>query len=588
MVLTHTEIINSVEKTKNFFAEGLNSPVVKRVSKSYKLNPYESVLFCYTAYLNIKKNKPFKTVELSKKLDITKKLYSSYIKALNSISKKNIFVNEHYTSYNTLLTGEFFLKEIVLLELVTGENISHNLKKTVKDTWLAANAVEYVFLGNRNALSERKNELFATYHELELLKAALDRYVKPVKPINRVKALFEFFSPELDYYNEMRKILEKNPTQGILIIIYFLLIKIFVEEKNAFVEISREQSLGHEKFRKLIAKFPLAKRHINYYLFMNKPESFQNLFEKKNSASVLFKDAHGGKSAYIGLKREVIRKIFGTDLTETGTLERIEPADIKHKPLFFNKDLKEETEKLNGVLSENGFEKLASVLQEEKLKPGLTVLLYGYPGTGKTEFVMQIAKKHNREVFRVNISEIRDKFVGESEKKVKEIFSTYRQILKLSPQIPILLLNEADSLISKRVGVYDSIDQMSNSMQNIFLEELESFEGILFATTNLLNNIDEAFFRRFHLKLMFSKPNRETREKIWKSKIEGLNESAYEKLAEFILSGGEIDNVLRRFLIARILNNNLNKEEILIAEAEKEAEFKSERTQSKTLGFKIG
>jgi SpoVK/Ycf46/Vps4 family AAA+-type ATPase len=108
-------------------------------------------------------------------------------------------------------------------------------------------------------------------------------------------------------------------------------------------------------------------------------------------------------------------------------------------------------------------------------------------------------------------------YVGESEKNVRKIFDTYRDLTRQTKTEPILLLNEADQFLSSRSsGVGSSADQMHNQMQNIFLEQIEKFEGILIATTNLLENIDTAFSRRFNYKIEFKKPNISQRKKLWK------------------------------------------------------------------------
>lgn len=94
----------------------------------------------------------------------------------------------------------------------------------------------------------------------------------------------------------------------------------------------------------------------------------------------------------------------------------------------------------------------------------------------------------------VDMSQMRDKFVGESEKNVKAIFTRYRRLCQESDITPILLLNEADALLSVRLEkMTTSVDQMANTMQNIILQEMENLEGILIATTNLTNNLDGAF-----------------------------------------------------------------------------------------------
>lgn len=144
---------------------------------------------------------------------------------------------------------------------------------------------------------------------------------------------------------------------------------------------------------------------------------------------------------------------------------------------------------------------------------------------------------------------------GESEKIIKRIFTDYKAFAKECERTPILLFNEADAIISKRRGIRNSaVSQTENTIQNILLEELENFEGILIATTNLASNLDNAFERRFLFKIRFNKPHNSIRAKIWKLKMPYLSIQDCDLLAEkFDFSGGQIDNVLRKSEIHEII-----------------------------------
>lgn len=114
------------------------------------------------------------------------------------------------------------------------------------------------------------------------------------------------------------------------------------------------------------------------------------------------------------------------------------------------------------------------------------------------ETVLQIARKTGRDLIQVNVSEVKSMWVGESEKNIKGIFDDYKQKVKQSVKAPILLFNEADAIIGKRqVGAERAVEKMENSIQNIILQEIEQLDGILIATTNLAENMDKAFERRF-------------------------------------------------------------------------------------------
>jgi len=181
---------------------------------------------------------------------------------------------------------------------------------------------------------------------------------------------------------------------------------------------------------------------------------------------------------------------------------------------------------------------------------GLLVLLYGPPGTGKTYCAHAIAHYLEKPLLTTDISKLLSCWVGESEQNVRRLFSTYEKIHKRIKNSPVLLLNEADQFLTKRGEANRSVDRMYNQMQNLFLEAFENFKGILVCTTNLRDNLDPAFSRRFHLKLEFPLPKFEEREKLWKlhlpDTIPGVAEIDINSLAKrYELSGGQISVVVK-------------------------------------------
>ncbi|MCB0513242.1 MAG: ATP-binding protein, partial [Bacteroidetes bacterium] len=214
---------------------------------------------------------------------------------------------------------------------------------------------------------------------------------------------------------------------------------------------------------------------------------------------------------------------------------------------------------LQNLLQEDKYHETQTRLTNKGLPKGIAILLHGVPGTGKTEIVKQLAKTTNREIMKVEISQSKSMWFGESEKIIKRIFTDYRAYAKESKLTPILLFNEADAIISKRKENSNSgVAQTENAIQNIILEELENFEGILMATTNLANNMDAAFERRFLFKIPFKKPTKEVRAKIWKSKLPHLEAECCQILAEkFDFSGGQIDNIIRKSEIQEIVHGSV-------------------------------
>jgi SpoVK/Ycf46/Vps4 family AAA+-type ATPase len=173
----------------------------------------------------------------------------------------------------------------------------------------------------------------------------------------------------------------------------------------------------------------------------------------------------------------------------------------------------------------------------------------------------------------VQVTDFKDKFVGESEAKLKKIFNNYRSYCQSCEVAPILLFNEGDAILSKRTtNIERSVDQMSNALQNILLEEMENLEGIMIVTTNLTTNLDSAFERRFIFKVQFDKPDNQNKARIWKSMIEELSDDDSLELAEsFDVSGGEIENIARKSIMEYVISGQKPniKTVKLLAETEK-------------------
>jgi len=228
-------------------------------------------------------------------------------------------------------------------------------------------------------------------------------------------------------------------------------------------------------------------------------------------------------------------------------------------------------------------------IKDKKKGVDARILFYGPPGTGKTMTAASLAKSLKRQVLSFDCSKILSMYVGESEKNVRSIFDTYRDLTKKSKTEPILLLNEADQFLSSRLqGTASSAEQSHNQMQNIFLEQMEKFEGVLIATTNLLENIDKAFSRRFEYKIEFKNPNKEQRKQLWKMYLPvdaPYEESfSYDELSEYSLSGAQI-----KLVINNTAHNVATQDEPLFKksdfikqiEKEKSGQFDSE----KKMGF---
>jgi SpoVK/Ycf46/Vps4 family AAA+-type ATPase len=156
----------------------------------------------------------------------------------------------------------------------------------------------------------------------------------------------------------------------------------------------------------------------------------------------------------------------------------------------------------------------------------------------------------------VDISQTKSMWFGESEKKIKEIFSNYKACVEGTPVAPILLFNEADAVLGKRQDLASSaVAQTENAIQNIILQEMENLKGIMIATTNLTQNLDKAFERRFLYKIEFEKPHAQCRKAIWQSMLPALSEDEAGALSSrFSFSGGQIENIARKCAVEIVLS----------------------------------
>ena len=278
-------------------------------------------------------------------------------------------------------------------------------------------------------------------------------------------------------------------------------------------------------------------------------------------------------------KKHLIPELAKKQVDECVKSKLLQASKIATKSLFYNDDTDCQVSELGGLLKEK---QLRGVLR-------FTCLFHGTPGTGKTETVYQLAKQTGRDIYQVDYSQLRSKWVGDSEKNVKAMFDEYRHLCKGAKRMPILLLNEADALIGKRLESAErAVDKGENAIQNIVLQEMENFDGIMIATTNLTGNIDSAFGRRFLYKIAFEKPNMTTRARIWKSMLPSLNNGDASVLSERfpLFAGGQIENVTRKVTVNEVLHGSVTKLDDIIILCKHET-MDNNNTFGKVIGFRI-
>ncbi len=233
------------------------------------------------------------------------------------------------------------------------------------------------------------------------------------------------------------------------------------------------------------------------------------------------------------------------------------PGDVGAKMLYYNPSELNQISAVRSIMDEANYASMLERLRSRNLPVSVNILLHGAPGTGKTESVLQLARESGREIMKVEISQTKSMWFGESEKIIKKVFTDYAEYAKGCKKVPVLFFNEADAVLGKRneFGGASNARQTENTIQNILLEELENFQGIFIATTNLASNLDSAFERRFLFKVEFQQPSNEIRSLIWKDKLPFISEVDAMSLAnQFELSGGQIENIVRKCEIDFVLH----------------------------------
>lgn len=180
---------------------------------------------------------------------------------------------------------------------------------------------------------------------------------------------------------------------------------------------------------------------------------------------------------------------------------------------------------------------------QKKLKPGFRVLFYGDPGTGKTLAASLLGKYTKRPVFRVDVSMLVSKYIGETEKQLAKLFD------KAENKNWILFFDEADAIFGKRTNVRDAHDKYANQEVSYLLQRIETFSGLIILASNFKNNMDKAFTRRFHSCIKFNNPKHEERLRIWQHNLPlqlQLENIDLEQIAKrYELTGSNIMNVIQ-------------------------------------------
>ncbi|ECL3536769.1 TPA: ATP-binding protein [Campylobacter jejuni] len=540
---------------------------------------------------------------------ILRELCRNYVVSISSINAftllSTIFGNDKYLYLDALedlkkLIERGFVNQNSSFFKSLENNKTQTLTLALLQSELSLSEYFLEFLEAKPRLNFEKQEAYADY--LEYLKDEFVRiqlyerlsfiqksaYNSEIK--NQIKLYEKHIKERLKkskFYNVLADIFKEYNLEHKEQIIFLALLK---EEYT----LSNESSISREmnSLLSLISENDL-ERHKNKKLLQeNAP--LLNLIEYDE-----YLNAFGDISKSFFIIDEILQRIINFEPKQSKKI-KIESV-LKDQDIF---ELIEPSTDINDIIMpENTKELLENILKQQDKKVlerlhswGIKsnknieakIIFYGPAGTGKTMSALAMAKSMKKSVLSFDCSKILSKWVGESEQNVRKIFDTYKNIVQTCKQSPILLLNEADQFLSTRVDGSSGSDKMHNQMQNIFLEQIERFSGVIIATTNFLESLDSAFSRRFDYKIEFKKPDFKDRLKIWEKFLP--KKALFEKdfdiniLSNYELSGAQILMVVKNTALkVAVSQDGVFKMQDFIESIQKE--LNSSFDKSKIVGF---
>lgn len=540
---------------------------------------------------------------------ILRELCRNYVVSISSINAftllSTIFGNDKYLYLDALedlkkLIERGFVNQNSSFFKSLENNKTQTLTLALLQSELSLSEYFLEFLEAKPRLNFEKQEAYADY--LEYLKDEFARiqlyerlsfiqksaYNSEIK--NQIKLYEKHIKERLKkskFYNVLADIFKEYNLEHKEQIIFLALLK----EEYA---LSNESSISREmnSLLSLISENDL-ERHKNKKLLQeNAP--LLNLIEYDE-----YLNAFGDISKSFFIIDEILQRIINFEPKQSKKI-KIESV-LKDQDIF---ELIEPSTDINDIIMpENTKELLENILKQQDKKVlerlhswGIKsnknieakIIFYGPAGTGKTMSALAMAKSMKKSVLSFDCSKILSKWVGESEQNVRKIFDTYKNIVQTCKHSPILLLNEADQFLSTRVDGNSGSDKMHNQMQNIFLEQIERFSGVIIATTNFLESLDSAFSRRFDYKIEFKKPDFKDRLKIWEKFLP--KKALFEKdfdiniLSNYELSGAQILMVVKNTALkVAVSQDGVFKMQDFIESIQKE--LNSSFDKSKIVGF---
>ncbi|ENU5767903.1 ATP-binding protein [Campylobacter coli] len=559
---------------------------------------------------NIEESQIYKELKCSKnEALILRELCKNYVISISSINAftllTGIFGSEKYSYLDTLedlkrLIERGFINQNSGFFKNIESNKSQNLILSLLQSELSLSEYFLEFLEAKPRLNLDKKEAYGEY--LEYLKDEFMRvelyerlsFIRSSTYSDELKAQIKLYEKHIKerlkkskFYNILADIFKEYSLEYKEQIIFLALLK---EEYT----LSNENSVSREmnSLLSLVSENDLEKHKNKSLLQENAP--LLNLIEYDE-----YLNAFGDISKSFFITDEILQRIINFEPKQNKKI-KIESV-LKDQDIF---ELIEPSTDINDIIMpENTKELLENILKQQDKKVlerlhswGIKsnknieakIIFYGPAGTGKTMSALAMAKSMKKTVLSFDCSKILSKWVGESEQNVRKIFDTYKNIVQTCKQSPILLLNEADQFLSTRVESSSGSDKMHNQMQNIFLEQIERFSGVIIATTNFLESLDSAFSRRFDYKIEFKKPDFKDRLKIWEKFLP--KKALFEKdfdiniLSNYELSGAQILMVVKNTALkVAVSKDGVFKMQDFIESIQKE--LNSSFDKSKIVGF---
>ncbi|HED6851248.1 TPA: ATP-binding protein [Campylobacter coli] len=559
---------------------------------------------------NIEESQIYKELKCSKnEALILRELCKNYVISISSVNAftllTGIFGSEKYLYLDTLedlkrLIERGFINQNSGFFKNIESNKSQKLTLSLLQSELSLSEYFLEFLEAKPCLNLDKKEAYGEY--LEYLKDEFMRvelyerlsFIRSSTYSDEVKAQIKLYEKHIKerlkkskFYNILADIFKEYNLESKEQIIFLALLK---EEYT----LSNENSVSREmnSLLSLVSENDLEK-HKNKSL-LQENASLLNLIEYDE-----YLNTFGDISKSFFITDEILQRIINFEpkqnkkikienvLKEQDIFELIEPS-IDINDIIMPQNTKELLENILKQQDKKVLERLNSWGIKSNKNIEAKIIFYGPAGTGKTMSALAMAKSMKKTVLSFDCSKILSKWVGESEQNVRKIFDTYKNIVQTCKQSPILLLNEADQFLSTRVESSSGSDKMHNQMQNIFLEQIERFNGVIIATTNFLESLDSAFSRRFDYKIEFKKPDFKDRLKMWEKFLP--RKASFEKafdvniLANYELSGAQILMVVKNTALkVAVTEDGVFKMQDFVESIQKE--LNSSFDKSKIVGF---